>query len=204
MKQAVRKKINKKRYLYPLPGVPSRWSRTVESMVFTLFALPMRRALHNGCRDGFRGKLSFLYPSNKILLQFSWTQFPVNHNKWSSKHPTLIRDAIQYETKRDFSTSPYISLAMSEVEESSKPSRLVNSQLFSKSLSQSFSKTQRKIMPIPSSLESCIVWQALYATEDMVQSISHAEQQKNFWRRGTHCEEELIAIQLGPAPKYHI
>ncbi len=73
-------------------------------MVFTLFGLLTRRASHkhSGWRDGCRGKLRFLYPSNKILLQFSWTQFPVNHNKWPSKHPTLTRDAIQYETKRDF------------------------------------------------------------------------------------------------------
>ncbi len=55
VKQAVRKKRNKKRYLYPLP---------VESMVFTLFGLLIRRASHNGCRS----KLSFLYPSNKTLL----------------------------------------------------------------------------------------------------------------------------------------
>ncbi len=72
-------------------------------MVFTLFSLLTRRASHNGCC----GNLRFLYPSNKILLQFSWTQFPVNHNKWPSKRPTLTRDAIQYETKRDFSTSPH-------------------------------------------------------------------------------------------------
>ncbi len=72
-------------------------------MVFTLFGLLTRRASHDGCR----GKLSFLYPSNKLLLQFSWTQFPVNHNKWPSKRPTLTRDAIQYETKCDFSTSPH-------------------------------------------------------------------------------------------------
>ncbi len=72
-------------------------------MVFTLFGLHTRRASHNGCRS----KLSFLYPSNKMLLQFSWTHFPVNHNKWPSKRPTLTRDAIQYETKRDFSTSPH-------------------------------------------------------------------------------------------------
>ncbi len=70
-------------------------------MVFTLFILLTRRASHDGCR----GKLSFLYPSNKILLQFSWTHFPVNHNKWPNKHPTLTRDAIQYETKHYFSTS---------------------------------------------------------------------------------------------------
>jgi len=97
VKQAVRKKINKKRYLYPLTvSLP-------ESMVFTLFGLLTRRPLNNGCR----GKLSFLYPSNKILLQFSWTQFAVNRNKWPSKCPTLTRVAIQYETKRDFSTSPH-------------------------------------------------------------------------------------------------
>ncbi len=76
-------------------------------MVFTLFGLLTRRASHDGCRDRCCGKLSFLYPSNKLLLQFSWTQFPVNHNKWPSKRPTLTRDAIQYETKRDFSTSPH-------------------------------------------------------------------------------------------------
>ncbi len=67
----------------------------VESMVFTLLGLHARRASHNGCR----GKLQFLYPSNKILLQFSWTQFPVNHNKWPFKRLTLTRDTIQYETK---------------------------------------------------------------------------------------------------------
>ncbi len=76
-------------------------------MVFTLFGLLTRRASHDGCCDRCCGKLSFLYPSNKLLLQFSWTQFPVNHNKWPSKRPTLTRDAIQYETKRDFSTSPH-------------------------------------------------------------------------------------------------
>ncbi len=80
----------------------SPYSSMVESMVFTLFGLLMT------CRDGCRGKLSFLYPSNKILLQFSWTQYSVNHNKWPSKRPTLTRDAIQYETKRDFSTSPSV------------------------------------------------------------------------------------------------
>ncbi len=72
-------------------------------MVFTLFGLLTRRS----SRDGCRGKLSFLYPSNKILLQFSWTHFPVNHKKWPSKRPTLTRDVTQYETKRDFSTSPH-------------------------------------------------------------------------------------------------
>ncbi len=66
----------------------------VES-VFTLFGLHTRRALYDNCR----GKLSFLlYQSNKILLQLTWTHFPVNHNKWPSKRPTLTRDAIQYET----------------------------------------------------------------------------------------------------------
>ncbi len=96
VKQVIRKKINKKRYLYPLTvSLP-------ESMVFTLFGLHERRALNNGCR----GKLCFLYPSNKTLLQFSWTHFPVNHNKWPSK-PRHWQDTIQYETKRHFSTSPH-------------------------------------------------------------------------------------------------
>ncbi len=64
-------------------------------MVFTPFGLHARRASHSGCR----GKLKFVYPSNKILLQFSWTQFPVNHNKWPFKRLTMTRDTIQYETK---------------------------------------------------------------------------------------------------------
>ncbi len=97
MKQAVRKKINKKRYLYPLTvSLP-------ESMVFTLVGLLTRRSSRDRCRD----KLRALYPSNKILLQFSWTHFHVNHNKWPSKRPTQTRDAIQYETKHHFSTSPH-------------------------------------------------------------------------------------------------
>ncbi len=84
--------------LISFDSVPARWSHTVEAMVFTLLT---RRSSREGCR----GKLCFLYQSNKILLQFSWTHFPVNHNKWPSKCPTLTRDAIQYETKCDFSTS---------------------------------------------------------------------------------------------------
>ncbi len=53
-----------------------RWSLP-ESMVFTLFGLHTRRPSHDGFRDRCRGKLSFfIYPSNKILIQFSWTHFP--------------------------------------------------------------------------------------------------------------------------------
>ncbi len=43
----------------------------VESMVFTLIGLFTRRSSHEGCH----GKLRFLYPSNKILLQISWTLY---------------------------------------------------------------------------------------------------------------------------------
>ncbi len=91
-----------KAILISFDSVPARWSRMVESMVFTLFGLLTRRSSREGCC----GKLRFLYPSNKILLQFSWTHFPVNHNKWPSKRLTLTRDAIQNETNRIFSTSP--------------------------------------------------------------------------------------------------
>ncbi len=63
--------------------------------VFTLFGLLTWKA----SRDRCRGKLRFLYPYNEILLQFSWTLFPVNHNKWPFKRLTMTRDTIQYETK---------------------------------------------------------------------------------------------------------
>ncbi len=59
------------------------------------------RSSHEGCRET---KL-FLYPSNKTLIEFSWTHFPVCQNKWPSKCTTLTRYAIQYETKCDFSES---------------------------------------------------------------------------------------------------
>ncbi len=56
--------------------VPARWSRTVESMVFTLFGPHTRRASHKRCRC----ILTFLYPSNKSLIEFSWThEFNVQH-----------------------------------------------------------------------------------------------------------------------------
>ncbi len=54
VKQAVRKKINKKRYLYPL--TVSLSSGVAESMVLTLFGLLTRRSSHEGCRDRCHGK----------------------------------------------------------------------------------------------------------------------------------------------------
>ncbi len=59
----------------------------VESMVFTLFGLLMRRSSCDGCR----GKLSFLYQSNKILLQFSWTHFPVKVRSHQTRMTRIAR-----------------------------------------------------------------------------------------------------------------
>ncbi len=51
---------------------------------------------------------SFYTQQTKYYYKWNWTHFPVNHNRWPSKCPTLTRDAVQYETKHDFSTSPHV------------------------------------------------------------------------------------------------
>jgi len=61
------------------------------------------RSSHDRCRC----ILNFFIPSNKSLVEFSWTHFPVNHNKWPSKRRHR-QDTIQYKTKCDFSKKkPY-------------------------------------------------------------------------------------------------
>ncbi len=62
-------------------------------MVFTLFGLHATAAAVN---YAFYAHLT-KYFSNSAEHVFLY------HNKWPSKRPTLTREAIQYETKRDFS-----------------------------------------------------------------------------------------------------
>ncbi len=76
-------------------------------MVFTLFGLLTRRSSHDGCCS----KLSFLNPSNKILFQFSWTHFPVNHNKWPNKSPTLTET--RYSTRPNVISARHLAVLFS-------------------------------------------------------------------------------------------
>ncbi len=114
MKQVVGKWRNKNRYLYSFSGVPARWSRTLESMIFTLFGLHTRRP----SRDCCSGKLSFFIPSNKILIEFSWTYFPYfSHKKcpskcrhwqdtWYRTKPNAISARLHTVNKTSISLSP--------------------------------------------------------------------------------------------------
>ncbi len=95
MKQVVEREIKSDTYIL------CRWSRTVESMVFTLFSLHKRRP----SRDGCRGKLSFLYtPLTKYYLNSAGHTFLIfsTTNGQESADTNKIRD-----TERDISTSPH-------------------------------------------------------------------------------------------------
>ncbi len=86
MKQVVGKWKNKKRYLrISFDSVPARWSR------WSLHSLVFSRPL--ACI------LNFFIPSNKSLVEFSWTHFPVNHNKWPSKRRQARYDTVQDQTR---------------------------------------------------------------------------------------------------------
>ncbi len=91
----VGKRINKKRYLYPLPE-ESHGRVTRESMVFTLFGLLTRRASHDGCR----GILTFLNPSNNHYFNSAEHTFLlITTNGQASADTDKRRDPVREQTR---------------------------------------------------------------------------------------------------------